>query len=129
MKKIALLSCFCLVAGILRLSAQSLSHTSWKGYFGDPLNDTITLRFLVDEESALSSAGDTLAHSKITFSGDTLRFNDIDGRYACMDMQGVYRFSVQGDVLSFTLVTDPCEGRGNIASIAWKKVMTASGKP
>jgi hypothetical protein len=42
---------------------------------------------------------------------DTLRMRDVGGEYYCPDGEGVYRITVEGDYLTFFLVTDPCNNR------------------
>jgi hypothetical protein len=44
---------------------------------------------------------------------DTLRIKDYDGQYYCPDGEGVYRISIEGDFMSFFLVSDPCTNRSD----------------
>jgi hypothetical protein len=99
-----------LFAGVNRLSAQSLQNTAWKFYV-DALHDTLTMHIGADTAYSTSSTGELIVRSHIEVVKDTLKLRDIDGEYPCMDGEGVYRFAVDGDYLSFFLVNDPCENR------------------
>lgn len=94
-----------------RLCAQSLlEHTAWKFYVED-LHDTLTMHIGVDTTYSTSSTGELIVRSHLAVVKDTLKISDIDGQYPCLDGEGVYRYSVDGDYLSFYLVNDPCAGR------------------
>jgi hypothetical protein len=120
MKKVAFVAAIFLAAAGVQIQAQSIAHTTWKGYFAE-LSDTVTFNFAQDENLATSSNGDTLVRSHLKFSGDTVTISDIDGKYPCVGQDGVYLFSVKGDTLVFTLVADACEGRSNISGVVWKR--------
>lgn len=109
-KSAAFLLVFILVAGVDRLSAQSLQHTAWKFYV-DALHDTLTMHIGVDTSFSTSSSGEMIVRSHFEVVKDTLKLKDLDGEYPCMEGEGVYRFTVDGDYLSFYLVSDPCENR------------------
>lgn len=109
-KTVAFILLFFLFAGVSRSSAQSLQHTAWKFYV-DALHDTLTMHIGIDTSYSTSSTGDLIVRSHFEVVKDTLKLKDIDGQYPCMIGEGVYRYSVDGDYLSFYLVNDPCEDR------------------
>ena len=99
-----------LFAGAGRSSAQSLQNTAWKFYVED-LHDTLTMHIGVDTAYSTSSTGDVIVRSHFAVVKDTVKIDDIDGQYPCLAGEGIYRYSVDGDYLSFYLVSDPCEDR------------------
>lgn len=118
-----LLSFFILTVLMTKSEAQSLSNTNWKIYIGEPLNDSIVLHIKQDSSFVTMSNGDVVVRSLFKVSGDTLTLDDYDGQYACPSMAGKYKFSRAADVLSFTLVDDPCGGRAqSLANAKWRKV-------
>jgi hypothetical protein len=107
----AVLFVFVLSAGTNNLHAQSaLKNTAWKFYV-DALHDTLVMRIGVDTNTTTSSTGDLVVRSTYKTVGDTIKIKDVDGQYPCMDGEGVYKYVVDGDILSFVLVTDPCTNR------------------
>jgi hypothetical protein len=100
---------FC-CAGVSRLSAQSLQNTAWKFYV-ESLHDTLTMHIGVDTSFSTSSSGEMIVRSHYQVVKDTIRIKDIDGEYPCMDGEGVYRYTMDGDYMTFHLVNDPCENR------------------
>ena len=122
MKKIFLSAAFIIMTGLLSLHAQSLNHTVWKTYFGDPINDTISWHFDQDTSFVLSSKGDVFVRSHFKISKDTLTISDYDGQYQCTGMDGEYTYVINGNDLNFVLVNDPCQGRNAIASTKWMRI-------
>ena len=114
--------------GSATLSAQSLVNTKWKGFFGNPINDTITLHYQKDTFMVTNTNGETLVRSVLKISKDTMTITDIDGMYMCPQSDGVYKYSITGDNLSFVMVTDPCEGRNGITEIKWIRVQDSKMK-
>ena|ERR1700744_907927 len=111
MRKTALvLLAFFLFAGVSRLSAQSLQNTAWKFYV-EALHDTLTMHIGIDTSFSTSSSGDLIVRSNCKVVGDTIKLKDIDGQYPCMEGEGVYRYIINGDFMTFSLITDPCENR------------------
>jgi hypothetical protein len=107
----AVLFVFVLSAGTNTLRAQSaLKNTAWKFYV-DALHDTLVMHIGVDTNTTTSSTGDLVVRSTYKTAGDTIKIKDVDGQYPCMDGEGVYKYAVDGDILSFVLVTDPCTNR------------------
>ncbi len=106
----AVLFIFFLSAGANRLQAQSLKHTAWKFYV-ESLHDTLTMHIGADTSYSTSSSGETIVRSLIKIVNDTVKLKDIDGEYPCLDGEGVYKYVVNGDYMSFLLVTDPCNNR------------------
>ena len=119
MKKLFLLSLFFFAICTVKLHAQTLINTSWNGYFGDPINDTLTLHYQKDTSYVSNRNGDVVVRSLLKISKDTMTINDYDGMYMCPQNEGVYKYSISGDNLSFTLVSDACEGRNGITQIKW----------
>ena len=102
---------FMLAAGSTTVRAQtSLKNTAWKFYV-DALHDTLTMHFGADTSFCSSTTGDIIVRSKYKTVGDTVKMKDVDGQYPCMDGEGVYKFVVDGDVMTFLLVADPCMNR------------------
>ena len=107
----AVLFVFVLSAGTNTLRAQSsLKNTAWKFYV-DALHDTLVMHIGVDTNTTTSSTGDLVVRSTYKTVGDTIKIKDVDGQYPCMDGEGVYKYVVDGDILTFVLVTDPCTNR------------------
>ncbi len=105
--------------GAIKLNAQSLANTAWKGFFADPINDTLTLHYQTDTFYVTNTNGDMLVRSVLKISKDTMTVTDFDGQYMCPQSDGVYKYAINGDNLNFVLVSDPCEGRNNITQIKW----------
>jgi hypothetical protein len=122
MKKISLSAALIIMTGFISLHAQSIYHTAWKTYFGDPINDTISLHFDQDTSFVLGSKGDVFVRSHFKVSKDTVTISDYDGQYQCPGMDGEYTFTITLNELNFALVSDPCQGRNAIASTKWIKV-------
>ena len=101
---------FILLAGASRSQAQSLTHTAWKFYV-EALHDTLTMHIGKDTSFSTSSSGEMIVRSAFTVVSDTVKIKDIDGQYPCPDGEGVYRYTIDGDVMSFILVSDPCANR------------------
>jgi len=107
----AVLLVFALCAGSTAVRAQSsLKNTAWKFYV-DALHDTLTMHIGVDTSFSSSSSGDVIVRSTYKTVGDTIKIKDVDGQYPCMDGEGVYKYVVDGDTLTFLLVADPCYNR------------------
>jgi hypothetical protein len=96
-----------------RLHAQSLKNTAWKFYV-DALHDTLTFHIGADSSFTTTSTGETVIRSSLKVEKDTLKIMDVDGQYFCGDGEGVYKWSVEGDLLSFFLVKDPCANRADV---------------
>ena len=111
MRQLAAVLCiFFLSTGANELRAQSLHHTNWKFYV-ESLHDTLTMHIGADTSFSTSSSGEIIVRSLFTIVSDTIKIRDIDGEYPCMDGEGVYKYVVSGDYLSFLLVADPCSNR------------------
>ncbi len=115
---------FLLAAGSTTARAQtSLKNTAWKFYV-DALHDTLTMHIGVDTSFSTSSAGDMIVRSTYKTVGDTIKIKDVDGQYPCMDGEGVYKFVVDGDVLTFLLMADPCYNRsGALVDTKFKRTV------
>jgi len=99
-------------AGVNRLQAQSLANTAWKFYV-EPLHDTLTMHIVADTSFSTSSSGEMIVRSLWKQVKDTVKINDLDGMYPCTAGEGVYRVNIEGDYLSFFMVTDPCNQRAD----------------
>jgi hypothetical protein len=119
MKKLLLLTVLFFAMSSSVIHAQSITNTVWKGFFGDPINDTLTLHFQKDTFFVTNAAGDMVVRSVLKVSKDTMTITDVDGQYMCPQSDGVYRYVIAGDNLNFVLVTDACEGRNAITQIKW----------
>ena len=112
-----------------RAEAQSLVNTNWKAYVAEPIYDTIVWHIRTDSSFVTITNGTVVVRSTITVVKDTLSVSDFDGQYSCPNTTGKYRFSLEGDMLHFTLVEDPCEGRAAaITTGKWKKVPATAAK-
>jgi hypothetical protein len=102
------------MAGASRLQAQlTLKGTAWKFYV-DALHDTLTMHIgAADTSYTATSAGEVVIRSVSKLQNDTLRIKDFDGEYYCPDGEGVYRISIEGDYMSFFLISDPCTNRSD----------------
>ena len=114
--------------GAINLKAQSLVNTAWKGYFGDPINDTLTLHYQKDTFYVTNTNGDMIVRSVLKISKDTMTVTDFDGQYMCPQSDGVYKYTINGDNLNFVLVTDPRDGRNAITQIKWIRAVAKTMK-
>gem|GEM_PF-541799 len=105
-----------IMAGTDRLQAQStlsLKGTAWKFYV-DGLHDTLTMRVgMTDTSVTTSSSGDLIVKSVDKLQNDTLRTRDVGGEYYCPDGEGMYKISIEGDYMTFFLISDPCTNRSD----------------
>ena len=99
-----------LSAAVGQLHAQSLKNTAWKFYV-ESLHDTLTMHIGVDTNVTTSSAGEMIVRSRYQVVKDTIKITDIDGQYPCLDGEGIYRYVMEGDYMTFHLVSDPCGNR------------------
>jgi hypothetical protein len=107
----------------VKSNAQSLQNTNWKTFVAGQVNDSIVLHILSDSSFVTMSNGAVVVRSHIRISVDTLSLDDYDGEFACPNMVGKYKFSKTADLLTLTLVDDPCDGRGqSIGNSKWRKV-------
>ena len=131
MYKLAAIFFFVFVmAGTSRLQAQAqptLKGTAWKFYV-DALHDTLTLHIgVADTNYTTTSAGDVVVRSVSKLKNDTLRIKDFDGQYYCPDGEGVYRVSIEGDYMTYFLISDPCTNRSEaLNGLKFKKTTTVS---
>ena len=109
MRKLAVLFFIGFIMGG-RSEAQSLKGTAWKFYV-ESLHDTLTMHVGADSSYTTSSSGELIVKSVSKLQNDTLRMRDVGGEYYCLDGEGVYRITVEGDYLTFFLITDPCNNR------------------
>jgi hypothetical protein len=116
---------FALCGGSATVRAQtSLKNTAWKFYV-DALHDTLTMHIGVDTSFTTASSGDIIVRSSYKTVGDTIKIKDVDGQYPCMDGEGVYRYVVDGDTMTFLLVADPCYNRsGALVDTKFKRTLS-----
>jgi hypothetical protein len=122
MRKLVVFSLVVFLSAVVsRGQAQSLQGTAWKLYL-DALHDTLTMHIGADTSYTTSSSGELIVRSLFKVAKDTLKIRDFAGEYYCPDGEGVYKYTVEGDYLTFFLVTDPCGNRsGSINGTKWKK--------
>ena len=119
---------FLLAAGLTHANAQSLVNTNWKTFIGGEVNDTLVLHIRTDSSYVTNGTGTVVVRSVCKISGDTLSLADYDGEYACPNMTGRYKVAQPGDLLVFTLIDDPCDGRaGALPNTKWRKAMAPAG--
>lgn len=119
-----------IMAGASQLQTQaqqSLKGTTWKFYV-DALHDTLTLHIGADTNYTTTSAGEVVVRTVSKMQNDTLRFRDIDGEYYCPDGEGVYRVSIEGDYMTYFLISDPCNNRSEALNGLKFRKTTASAK-
>jgi hypothetical protein len=124
MKKIILIpALFFLMSMLGKLDAQSINNKNWKAFFSEPFNDTLILHLHGDSSSVTLSNGQVLVQSKCTITDETLILSDYStGQYSCPDVTGKYKINLKGDILTFTLIEDACEGRAQaLDGIKWTK--------
>lgn len=119
MKKITLSAAFLIVSGFLSIHAQILTHTAWKAFFGDPINDTISWHFDKDTSYVAGSTGDIFVRSHYKVVKDTIFISDYDGQYQCPGMDAKYTYTIKGNEMTLVLIEDACQGRNAIAGIKW----------
>jgi len=115
MRKLAtsLIALFISVAFCGGLHAQSLKNTAWKFYV-DQLHDSLVFHIGSDSSYTTTVAGEVVIRSFCRIEKDTMKIKDFEGQYNCPDGEGVYRYSVEGDVLNLFLITDPCPTRAEV---------------
>jgi hypothetical protein len=123
--KIALLASLFLFF-FLNTEAQSLNNTSWKGYFGGPVKDSLVYAFKRDSCVVTNSKGQIVIQSKMLYKEDTLTFIDVNGIYQC-GKKGKYLFKISRNRLHYTLVEDACPPRNEITRISWVKITNSPG--
>jgi hypothetical protein len=124
MKKIILLpALLALMSTLCQLDAQSINNKNWKAFFGEPFYDTLTLHLRGDSSFVTLSNGEVLVQTKCMITGETLALSDYStGQYSCPDMTGKYKINLKGDILTLTIIEDPCEGRARaLDGVNWTK--------
>lgn len=112
MQKLTLLTIVLLMTAVTNLKAQTLQNTSWKMWIGE-LNDTLTIHIGKDSSFVTDGAGEVVVRSVWKVTKDTVSLLDYEGKYACLNDKGIYKVGVTNDVMTFALISDPCEGRVN----------------
>ncbi len=120
MRTLAVILTFVFLSAVTnRLQAQSsvssLQNTNWKWYL-EALHDTLTMHIGTDTSWTTSSVGEVIVKSTCKMDKDTLRIKDVSGMYVCQEGEGVYKLTVDGDYLGFSLITDPCPNRADALS-------------
>ena len=124
MKKIILSTgLFFLTSAVFHLQAQSINNKTWKAYFAEPFNDTLTFHIKSDSSFVTLSTGEVLVQTSCKMTGDTLTLTDYStGQYSCPDATGKYKINLSGDSFTLTLIEDPCEGRAQaLNGVKWIK--------
>lgn len=126
MKQILCIIFTLLAISCTQLYAQNITNTTWKTFVGEPMNDTIILKFRTDSAFLTTSKGDII-NSYIKVLKDTLNIRDISGQYACPEtLEGKYTYSIDSNVLTIKLLNDECNGRNMLTTI---KFINASHGP
>jgi len=124
MKKIILvIGLFLLASSVFHLQAQSINNKSWKAFFAEPFNDTLTLYIKSDSSFITLSTGEVLVQTYCKINGDTLMLSDYStNEYSCPDVTGKYKINFSGDSFTLTFIEDPCEGRARaLDGVRWVK--------
>ncbi|MEO6820426.1 MAG: hypothetical protein ABI266_10275 [Ginsengibacter sp.] len=88
-----------------------IQNTSWKGVFNLPSPADCIFEFKTDT-ALLTMDGNILETSKLTVKGDTLTLQKLSGGSPCdADVIGIYRFKINGDKLTLTVIDDACNER------------------
>ena len=113
MKKIILLTgLFFLTSAMFHLRAQSINNKTWKAFFAEPFNDTLTFHIKSDSSFVTLRTGEMLVQTNCKIIGDTLTLADYStNEYSCPDVTGRYKINLSGDSFILTFIEDPCEGR------------------
>lgn len=111
-KMILLVSIFCLASIASHVCAQSINNRNWNAYFGDPINDTLTLHVHSDSSFVTNSKGEVFLRTNCIINHDTLTLSDYgEGEHSCPDAKGKYKISLNGKSFILSLIDDPCDGR------------------
>ena len=89
----------------------------WAGQFTNPDGTALKFTLTITDKTYhfdIGSDGTTDSSGEYTSAGDRITIWDTAGQNVCpSDQKGVYRYAVEGDMVTFTKVTDACPGRGN----------------
>lgn len=125
--RLFLLSCL-LTCGMLALSgaatldAQTVLHSSWRGYY-PKIRDTVILSFADDSASVLTPTHVPVLQSGVRLKGDLITFHDSGGMSACRDLGGSYHVRIDADTLTLVMAEDPCDVRAGLLIIKpWVRV-------
>jgi len=127
MRNLAFITIFLITSAFAnQLQAQSLKNTAWKFYV-EPLHDSLVMHIGSDTSYTTMSTGETVIRFICTTAKDTVKIMDFEGEYNCLDGQGVYKYVIDGDTLSFFLLSDPCNNRAGVLNgIKCKKAAVSS---
>ena len=121
MKKCMFLSSALMFLLFCSLHAQTVTNTTWRGYFPAPINDSITIHWQKDSSFVTDSKGKVLIKSTYTREKNAITFIDFGGMYAC-GVKGTYVISIKENILVFTLLSDACIPRNTFAKMKWRKI-------
>ena len=117
-----------LIGGMLALSAasslhaQSVQHSSWRGYYPS-IHDTVILSFGEDSALVMTPTHVPVLQSGFKLKGDLISFHDSGGMNACKDLGGSYHVRVEADTLTLVMAEDPCDVRAGLLIIKpWVRV-------
>jgi hypothetical protein len=81
------------------------------------------INFGADGRHAVMQDGNVVVEGTYKVTGDQIEMTDLKGQYACAESgAGTFKWKYEGEALSFTKVTDSCEGRaGALTSGKWTK--------
>lgn len=103
------------MSGIFCFSQQNanpLANTQWKGVANIPTPAEVVFDFKTDNVD-LSYQGNVIEKMKYSFTDQgSLKLMKIEGNSPCgNDVEGLYKYQIANDVLTFTIVNDKCMER------------------
>ncbi|MBN1997352.1 hypothetical protein JW935_07365 [candidate division KSB1 bacterium] len=88
------------------------------------VQDGTTIRLVIMEDGQFEAEFDDDSNIDIwgTYAASNNQITFYDEGGATCDTQGMYRYSLSGKKLTFTLVEDECDGRRSIVLGIWSKI-------
>jgi hypothetical protein len=129
MKRLAIIASFLVALGLCSaaLAAGTLSGTYKAKIHTTALHGEVNGNWTIAFKSGaytVTDNGAAVIHGKYTIKGDTVTLHDKSGRDAC-PAPGTYRFTLTGNALKFTRVSDSnpqCIGRVTVLGGKFTKV-------
>jgi outer membrane lipoprotein-sorting protein len=117
MKKLLLCALFLLTLTATAFTQRSAIMGKWTGAFAGPDGQSMKFTMVISDDTYqidFGMDGTPDVTGAYTADGDQVTVWDTAGENICpSDQKGVYRYAVEGDMVTFTKVTDACPGRGN----------------
>lgn len=125
MKK-SLLSALLLLAFSFTGFSQTAFAGDWVGESKMPDGQVVKFKMSISQdgyEVDMGMKGKVDVVGKHVTEGNRVTVWDVSGEFACpSDQKGVYTYALDGDTLTFTKVSDPCEGRGSDDVLVLKRM-------